>query len=120
MLLAFGALLGVFLLTRSESPIHVLGEPGDLSRVVHILEDWRTQPLVSLSVSQDECLEDEEPVFRKIWGGMEEGCFHRDNSVCGGEFNICAIGENEGYVETMENFNARVDYNCQETKLCPR
>ena len=48
-------LLTICINTRLKSPINQLDNPGDIANVYQIVEDWRTQPLVSLSVHQNSC-----------------------------------------------------------------
>ena len=75
-------LFTVCMMTRWNSPLNLLGNPGDISNVAQIVEDWRTQPFVSLSVSDDVCPEGSEPAFSKTWGGTEFGCAHFDYDEC--------------------------------------
>ena len=56
--------------------------PGELAKwsqeeicdVTEIVEEWRKQPYVSLTVEKHFCPGGSEPLFTKTWGGTESGC----------------------------------------------
>ena len=95
-------------MTRWKSPINLLGNPGDITNVMQIVQDWRTQPFVSLTVSDDVCPDGSEPVFSKTWAGTEPGCAYFDFDRCG---DNCEIQPGEGFAENMYDREARVKYN---------
>ena len=43
-----------------------------------IILDWQTQPFVQLTIEDENCPIDTEPVFEKIWSGTREGCYQLD------------------------------------------
>ena len=53
-----------------------LERPGqDMSIPRQMIRDWQTEPLVKLSVEDDLCPLGTEPLFRKYWSGIKDGCY---------------------------------------------
>ena len=62
------------LFAYSINPPEELGRIDRRNVISQVIVDWQTRPFVQIESFEDGCPTDWEPVFEKIWGGIEPGC----------------------------------------------
>ena len=71
--------------------------------IAKVLENWNAVPFVQLSVHDDQCPDDMEIAFKKVWRGTSKGFWMADGD-CSKTCGIKKYEEGEGYVRASWEF----------------
>ena len=71
--------------------------------IAKVLDNWDAVPFVQLSVHDDQCPDDMEIAFKKVWRGTSRGFWMADGD-CKGKTCGIKYEEGEGYVRASWEF----------------